>query len=190
MNYKGYRGFLSGDPDRRLDTYERRRESLNQHSNWGNTTATPYVSFTSSWKEIYDPEHERMKQLDTRQKRSPITNGKTFSKVSFVNANVRRRMGLPMIQMLDNLIYYKAGKHSGDPEEFDKRNSFKFEWLLLFRVSTPEVFGTWCTNCIKASKDLEYFWKDVIVPAWENHEEASLRGEVLGDAGCCCEEHS
>ncbi|KAE8443648.1 hypothetical protein EG329_001506 [Mollisiaceae sp. DMI_Dod_QoI] len=102
-------GFLSGGSTCRLDTHERRQLWLKRHANWGNRFKTPFISTSTSLKEIGTI---RVPHFQERQKRKGIREN---TKLTLININARLAEGKPVLRMMDELIHYQVTTRQGEP---------------------------------------------------------------------------
>lgn len=130
-------GFLSGASDTRLTNRESRRLALKYHADWGNRKKTPFISTTTSIKDI-----ARLASIMKRNRKKahlPFT-----GTLSLANPFARSASGLTMLKMKDEISYY--GLH-----HLLTKNGLLYyenEILMLFRIP-PELI-------IRA-----YRWEDI-----------------------------
>ncbi|KAL3474608.1 hypothetical protein BJX99DRAFT_174895 [Aspergillus californicus] len=140
---------LSRLAPRLLDTRAIRKEYLTIHADHSIWKDTPFISFTDSPDEVESLVQRR------ESNRGPQT-------LTVINPNVRRHLGLPVLHMGSELIYY------GIPDPYSRNDAYyKRHYLCLFEVTAQEIVGHWDWD------DLDGNWyQDVILPAFLQHDRA------------------
>lgn len=177
-------GFLSHGSEAVF--YTDRRFELSMHCNWGLKHKTPFISVTDS---VWDYIHSWIPKFTERDAKNP---GRCTVKLTFINANARKAAGWPMVKMVDELKHYKA--------EIPDRCCFATynnEYILLFRVPTDHIVGTYCWPEVKRYMSqhncgYETWHENVVVPAYREHEKVRLEGRAVPRASSCvcCPEHN
>ncbi|KAH6666971.1 hypothetical protein B0J14DRAFT_520379 [Halenospora varia] len=163
-------GMLSMASRTDLGTRTSRQRTIRNHANWGSTSATPYISTTSSIDEIVNV---RIPHFTQRQQKAKI---KPNTKLTVINAKARLAAGLPVLRMNDELAYYEIQTPYGNQRNY-KNSFYENEYLLPFRIGVNEIVGTWCWQDVQKWMEItgntHYGWlREVILPAFEEHEAA------------------
>ncbi|TVY58550.1 hypothetical protein LCER1_G003291 [Lachnellula cervina] len=178
-------GFLSGGSDHFLNTKEKRRLALEQHADWGNRWKTPFISFSSSLREIA---LERVPHFQKRQADSGILDN---TRLTIINARARIAAGLPVLRMKDELLHYDVNNKYGNPR-FQKNSFYENEYIVPFSVRPKEIVRTYSWHDIETwmktnRAEIEDWYIKVGVEDFKEHERARLGGTPAKcKDGCDC----
>lgn len=179
-------GFLSGGSANTLNTYEERREWLGRHADWGNRRATPFISFS---KDLFDMNDTWIKTFERRQKRKNILEN---TKLTIINTRVRMAKGKPIMRMKTELLHYEVTDKCGYLK--GSSSMFEHEYIIPFSVTPEEIVATYSyPKVLKWMQDrgttFEGWYKEVAMPAWEEHERIRRGGKPVQackkDCACC-----
>jgi len=141
-------GFLSGGPDWRwgLTTRRGRRRALRRRGNWSkNRMATPFISTTSQWEEIYVDRVEHMQNRQINKGIEPNT------KITLFNPQARLAARMPMLRMRTEQIYYRVKTQYAADSKRGGAEWYKHEYLLLYSAGPDEIVHTWTWGEIQAT---------------------------------------
>jgi hypothetical protein len=181
-------GFLSGSSDDLLDSYDARKLRITRHSEWGQRRKTPFISFTSSHKEIVE---DRVPHFQERQKDKKILDN---TKLTLINTRARLAAGLPILRMKMELKHYKVINRYGDPfkPDYQGKSFYEHDYLMLFRVPQEQIVRTWAWRDIEAwmtrtGRGFDGWFHSVGIPAFQEHERVRLGGTPAScKVGCDC----
>ncbi|TVY47816.1 hypothetical protein LOCC1_G003936 [Lachnellula occidentalis] len=183
---KDYRvGFLSGGSTHFLDTKAKRTLALKQHADWGNRSKTPFISFSSSLREIG---LSRVPHFQERQANCGILDN---TKLTIINARARNAAGLPILRMKDELLHYNVTNKYGDPR-FEKDSFYENEYIVPFSVRPEEIVRTYAWHDIERwmetnRAEFEDWYIKVGVEDFKEHERVRLGGTPAKcKDGCDC----
>lgn len=134
----------------RLDTYENRKDFLTTHADHGKMTPTPFISFTTSAETVQD-------LADYRTVREGI------QRLTVINPNVRTAKHLPIINMGNEMRYYRVSNPYGRSHQY-----YEDHHLCLWEVTSPEIVGNWLWNDLVSNDD---WYEEIIMPAFHRHNE-------------------
>ncbi|KAL9108621.1 MAG: hypothetical protein Q9227_006567 [Pyrenula ochraceoflavens] len=169
-------GFLAGASDAKLIKNESRWTALDDHANWGNRRKTPFISTSTSIKEIA---WRASKLKDRHHKAKGAFNGK----LSLINPHARVASGMTMLRMQDEMLYYKVPGHA-------PRDYYANEVLMLFRIAPEEIIRTYGWLEIEDaltsdSINIEQWYEKYAMAEFTSHEDERIAGKKGSSISIC-----
>jgi hypothetical protein len=146
------RHMIARDPALRLDTFEIRKETLQNHIDPTSMKATPYISFLTDPKKL---------EIEIQRKQD---NGKT-QRVTLVDPQARLRLRLPILRFADEFKHYKLY----NPSRSDVSTS---HWICLWEVTPAEVVWTWEWDDLKGNPQ---WYQEIVLPVLRRFQATGLR---------------
>lgn len=127
-----------------------RTTSLETHIDHQKWIATPYISFTSSRKELQELAEQRAR-----------IGRRTKQVLTVINPNTRIRHELPIRDLGEEMRFYGIENPYGDDKYLEDH------YICLWQVTEDEIVGHWDWDQLA-----EYgnWYGDIIVPAFREHE--------------------
>jgi hypothetical protein len=176
---EGSEGFLSGCNYMPLHTKEQRKNAIENHANWGARQKTAFISTTTDFEDIAT---QLVPRLEMRQKKKGLS---SITKITLINC---RADGMPILPIRNELDFYKC--HI----PYVRKSWFATEFLFLFRITKEQIVKTWLWKDVEQwlvnnkTESFERWYQEVLVPAYDEHEENRISGSVESahDASCSC----
>jgi len=179
-------GFLSGGSDSFLNTKEKRKQALMHHANWGNRNKTPFISFSSSLREIAK---FRVPHFQNRQASLGIVEN---TRLTIINTNAIIAAGKPILKMKDELLHYDIRPPKTGDLRYNSTSFYENEYIVPFSVAKDAIVRTCTWHDIekwmrKNNAEIEDWYVQEGIPSFKEHERVRLGGTPLPcKAGCDC----
>lgn len=143
----------------RLDTYEKRRNSLAKHLDYQDWTPGPYISFTTNPAEIRNHVMRRGKD------RGPY-------KLTVVDPNKRINEGLPILDVLAEMESY------GIQDPYRRCNQYYVdEHVCLWQVTEAQIVGQFEWVDLEQNDN---WYQEIIMPAFREFTEQHTANPTEG----------
>lgn len=158
---------VSSRPQGYLHSYKARQKALvnlitASDSIYGSyTDGTPFIAFQANDSEV---------SITARSRRRGRCEDDLY--LTVINPNIRAANGLPTLNLLEEMKYYRASRKSWDGPP-DPSISYGGHFICPWQVTAAEVIGTWMWDNLCQD---ENWYKNIVNPAFLEHDRAAREG--------------